>query len=124
MEEIQGNSSYSNIKYHLVYNNKNLDLGKMLVSSGIKKGDVIELKPRNNIFEVTIKMLVGRSMTLYLDSSDSVHNMKYLILCREGYPIEQQRLIFNGKQLEDNKTLVDYNIQKGSIIHLVLKLRM
>ena len=124
LEEIQGNSSYSNIKYHLVYNNKNLDLGKMLVSSGIKKGDVIELKPRNNIFEVTIKMLVGRSMTLYLDSSDSVHNMKYLILCREGCPIEQQRLIFNGKQLEDNKTLVDYNIQKGSIIHLVLKLRM
>jgi len=124
LEEIQGKSSYSNIKYHLVYNNKNLDLGKMLVSSGIKKGDVIELKPRNNIFEVTIKMLVGRSMTLYLDSSDSVHNMKYLILCREGCPIEQQRLIFNGKQLEDNKTLVDYNIQKGSIIHLVLKLRM
>lgn len=67
--------------------------------------------------------MIGSSFTLYLDSSDSINNMKYLIYRREGCSPEQQRLVFGGNQLEDDKTLADYNIKKDSFVHLVLRLR-
>ena len=125
LKDIQGNSinSCSDIKYNLVYNNKNLDLGNLLVSSGIKNGDLIELKPRNNAFEVTIRTLTGKNIPLFLDSLDTVHNMQILVYLVEKIPPDQQRLIFEGKQLELNKTLADCNIKKESVVHLVLRLR-
>ena len=125
LKDIQGNSinSCSDIKYNLVYNNKNLDLGNLLVSSGIKNGDLIELKPRNNTFEVTIRTLTGKNIPLFLDSLDTVHNMQILVYLLEKIPPDQQRLIFEGKQLEPNKTLADCNIKKESVVHLVLRLR-
>lgn len=73
--------------------------------------------------QITIKTLTSKSIPLDVDSRDTIKSVKVKLEAREGYPVDQQRFIYHGQQLDNDHTLADYKVQSGDTLRLVMQLR-
>jgi len=109
----------------------------LLLLASLKSGDIIKIRYIRDLKSSTcgsdgacldkmlikVKTLTGKEIEIDIEPTDKVERIKERVEEKEGIPPPQQRLIFSGKQMNDEKTAADYKVQGGSVLHLVLALR-
>ena len=122
LEKLPNTIKYGCALYNIYYKDKLSPLFNLLVDSGIKPGEMIELKNRNT-FRIYIKTLIGKTFPVNVEPNDTILLIKIFLYIRERIPSNEYSFIFAGNLLRDNRTVADYNITNESTIHLVFKLK-